>query len=66
MRDEFKAQIDAAVAKRRSELQALTVNEVGEEFRFVFQMHPDLLLGKENLIDRILAKVRAELARHAN
>jgi len=65
MRDDVRAEIDAAVAKRRAELQARSLDEVGRDFQFTFQMRPDLHKGKDNLIERILAKVRAELERHA-
>jgi hypothetical protein len=65
MRDDIWAQIDAAVAKRRAELQARSLDEVGRDFQFTFRMHPDLQAGKDNLIERILAKVRAELERNA-
>jgi len=65
MKDDVRGQIDAAVAKRRAELQARSLDEVGRDFQFTFQMHPDLQGGKDNLIERILAKVRAELERNA-
>jgi hypothetical protein len=56
-------EIDKAVSNRRTELQALTLREVGREFQAVFQIAANLAAGKENLIDRVLAKFRAELAR---
>jgi hypothetical protein len=65
MGDDISIQIDKAVAKRRSELESLSLAELGQEFQFTFQMHPDLQSGKENLIARILVKVRAELERNA-
>lgn len=65
MRDDVGDQIDAAVARRRAELQALSLDEVGREFQFMFRMRPDLHVGKDNLTERILVKVRAELERNA-
>jgi hypothetical protein len=65
MGDDVSAQIDKAVSKRRIELEALSLREVGQEFQFTFQIRPDLTSGKESLIDRVLAKFRAQLERHA-
>ncbi len=65
MDDAARAKIDAAVVKRRVVLQAMSLDEVGREFQFQFRIRPDLQAGKENLIERILAKVRAELSRDA-
>jgi hypothetical protein len=65
MFDAVSTQIAKAVAKRRGELEALSRPEVVEEFQFAFQIRPDLQALKENLIERILAKVRAELERNS-
>jgi len=65
MSDDVRTQINKAVSKQQVRLEALSLDEVGQEFRLAFQMHPDLQLGMENLIARILAKVRAELERHS-
>jgi len=58
-------QIDKAVLKRRTALQSLSLREVGRAYQFTFQIPPDLPSGKQNLIERILAKFRAELERNA-
>jgi len=63
MTNDVAAQVDNAVSRRRTELQALSLHEVDREFQATFQMHADLAAGKENLIERVLAKFRAELAR---
>jgi hypothetical protein len=63
MRDDVVVRIDDAVSTRRTELQAMSLEEVGREYQATFQMHPDLAAGKGNLIERVLAKFRAELAR---
>jgi hypothetical protein len=65
MGDVISTPIDQAVAKRRAELEALSLREVGQEFQFAFRIPPDLHAGKENLIERILTKVRAELERNS-
>jgi hypothetical protein len=65
MRDDVRAEVDAAVGKRRVELQAMTLDEIGREFEFQFRIRPDLQTGKDNLIERILAKVRAVLERNS-
>jgi hypothetical protein len=65
MRDEVQAEIDKTVSKRRTEFQAMSLEEVGRQFQFNFAIRPDLQAGKDNLIERILVKVRAELERNA-
>ena len=65
MSDDVRTQNNKTVSKQQIRLEALSLDEVGQEFRLAFQMHPDLQLGRENLIARILAKVRAELERHS-
>jgi hypothetical protein len=65
MSDDVKTQIDQAVAKRRAELGAMSLREVGQEFQFTFGIPPDLPSGKDNLVVRVLAKFRAELERNA-
>jgi hypothetical protein len=65
MADDREARIDKAVAKRRAELEAMPLHEVRHEFQFDFQIYPDSHSDKENLIARILVKVRAELERHS-
>jgi len=65
MTDDVKVQIDNALEKRRAELEALSLHEVGQEFHLAFGIRPDLSAGKENLIVRTLAKARAELQRNA-
>jgi hypothetical protein len=57
--------VEGKVAKRRLELQTLSLHEVGHEFELMFSIQPDLPAGKENLIERVLAKFRAELRRKA-
>jgi hypothetical protein len=63
MTNDVAAQVDSAVSRRRTELQALSLHEVGREFQATFQIQPDLAAGKDGLIERVLAKFRAELAR---
>ena len=63
MTDDVAARIDNAVSRKRAELQVLTLHEVGREFQATFQIQPDLAAGKDGLIERVLAKFRAELAR---
>ena len=63
MTNDVAALVDNAVSRKRTELQALTVHEVGREFQAAFQIHPDLAAGKDGLIERVLAKFRAEMAR---
>jgi hypothetical protein len=58
-------EIDNAVTQRRTELEAMTIREIGREFQAAFQIAANLAAGKENLIERVLAKFRAELARQA-
>ena len=65
MKNDVADQIDNAVSRKREELQALSLREVGREFQATFQIQPDLAAGKENLIERILAKFRAEQARNS-
>jgi hypothetical protein len=65
MTDEVETRIDAAVAKRRAELEVMPIHEVRQEFQFTFQIYPDSHADKGNLIDRILVKIRAELERHS-
>ena len=57
--------IDKAVSARRSELEALSLRDVGREFEATYQIAPKLSAGKEILVQRILAKFRAELERHS-
>ena len=63
MRDDVT--IDNAVSKRRAELEAMSLQEVGQEFQLTFGIWPDLPSGKDNLIARVLAKFSAELQRRA-
>jgi hypothetical protein len=65
MLDTATTRIEKAIAKRRAELEALSRPEVAEEFQLAFQIRPDLQTGRDNLIERILAKVRAELERNS-
>jgi len=65
MQDEIRNKIDGAVGKRRAELQVMSLEEVGRAFQFKFGIRPDLAAGKDNLIERVLVKVRAELERNA-
>ena len=65
MIDRVGIKIDDAVSKRRAELQAMSLEEVGRVFQAAFQMHANLAAGKENLIERVLAKFRAELTRNS-
>ncbi len=55
--------IDKAVSARRSELEALSLRAVGREFEATYQIAPNLTAGKESLIERVLAKFRAEMQR---
>jgi hypothetical protein len=54
-------EIEKVVAQRRLELVALSRAEVAHEFDIMFQIRPDARSDKENLIERILIKVRAAL-----
>jgi len=65
MAEDRKARIDKAVAKRRTALETMPLHEVRREFQFDYQIYPDSHSSKENLIERILVKVRAELERHS-
>lgn len=56
-------EIDQTVSKRRSELLALSLRDIGRAFEATFQIAPNLAAGKENLIERVLNKLRAELQR---
>jgi len=58
-------EIEKAVSKRRTALQSLSLREVGRAYQLTFQIPPDWPSGKENLIERILAKFGAELERNA-
>ena len=60
-----EAQIDKAVAKRRTALETSPLHEVRHEFQFAYQIYPDSHSSKENLIERILVKIRAELECHS-
>jgi len=62
--DDTASKIDKAIAKQRAELQSKSVVETRQEFEFTFGIRPELNAGKENLVDRILAKARAELERN--
>ena len=57
--------IDEAVAKRRTELETMSLDDIGREFESMFGIQPNLSNGKESLVERVLAKVRAELRRRA-
>jgi hypothetical protein len=65
MDDDTEAQIDKAISDQRAKLEGLSLREVGQEYQFAFRIPPDLHAGKDNLIERILAKSRAELERNA-
>ena len=65
MIDPVANKINDAVSKRRLELQAMSLEDVGREFQAAFEMHANLAAGKENLIERVLAKFRAELTRNS-
>jgi hypothetical protein len=65
MGDDVKTRIEKAVAQRRTALEAIPLHEVRHEFEIDFQIYPDSHSDKENLIKRILVKVRAELERHS-
>jgi hypothetical protein len=65
MQSEAVDPIDDAVDKRRAELAVMPINDVRREFESMFGIRPGLSVGKEDLIDRVLAKVRAELRRAA-
>jgi len=64
MDDDTASKIDNAISKQRAELQSKSVVEIRQEFEFTFGIRPELNAGKENLVDRILAKARAELERN--
>ena len=63
MQSETDDPIDRAVSTRRAELSLMPINDVRREFESIFGIHPTLSDGKGNLIDRVLAKFRAELRR---
>ena len=65
MNDDNDTQIDEAVAQRQSQLQTMSLREVGRQFELAFDTRPDWPSGKAGLIERILAKFRAELDRNA-
>ena len=65
MDEATQARIDNSIAVQRSKLQRLLLHEVGEEFEQAFGIRPDPRGGKDDLIERILAKARAALERNA-
>ena len=65
MDEATQARIDNAIAVERAKLQRLLLHEVGEEFEQAFGIRPDARGGKDDLIERILAKARAALERNA-
>jgi len=65
MRDDVTTQIETALAKRRAALEAMPLHEVRNQFETGFQIYPDSHSDQENLIQRILVKVRAELEHHS-
>jgi hypothetical protein len=52
MDEDTDSPIETAVTKRRSQLQALQLREVGREFERVFDIRPDYPAGRENLMER--------------
>jgi hypothetical protein len=65
MGDDTDTQIDSQIANQRAKLEGMSLREVGQEFQFIFGIPPDLPAGKGSLIERILAKSRAQLERSA-
>jgi hypothetical protein len=65
MQSEVIDPIDEQVHTRRAELAEMPINDVRQEYETMFGIRADLSAAKESLIDRVLAKVRAELRRNA-
>jgi len=63
--DDVQTRAETAVATRRTALTAMPLHEVRHEFESDFRIYPDARSDKDNLIDRILVKVRAEIERHS-
>jgi hypothetical protein len=65
MQGEVQDTIESAVAKRRAELEAMSLPEVGQAFETTYGIQPNLSAGKSDLIERVLAKYQAQLRRMA-
>ena len=62
---EAEDRINTAIATRRTELESMSLPDVRREFESTFGIHPNLRDGKGDLIERVLAKQRAQLERMA-
>ena len=65
MRVEADDSIDAAIAIRRAELNAMALHDVRHDFESTFGIQANHRDGKDDLIERVLAKQRAQLERFA-